>query len=116
MRAFGVQPHVLKGKADLTAHILAPVNGGHIKVAAVIKGYGSCIAVFVGFKEIEFAFGADLAFIARRAAALNGLAQKLAGVALKGAPVRMQDRAVKARNASLLRSPGQKRKCGRLRL
>ena len=104
---FGVQAHLLDGKADLTAQVLALVQRRDIKVAAAIQRRVGGAAVLIGLEQVKFALAADVADQPAGFGALYHRLQIPAAVALKRAAVGQGDVAVHAHNAALGGAPRQ---------
>ena len=84
---FYFKAHLFERKADVTAAVLAAVNGAEVEVAALVVSLGSGLAVFVDMEQEEFALRADIARIAHIRRFLYRAAQDIARVALKGSAV-----------------------------
>ena len=80
MRAFGGDPHLLEGQADLAAHILSLVEGRDIHIARVIVGDVGAFTVFVGFKEIELQLRLEMEGIPLFARIFHRLLEQCAGI------------------------------------
>ena len=82
-----LKAHLLESQADITAAVLAAVNGAEIKITALVVSLSGGLAVFVDMEQEEFALGADVARIAHIRRPLYRAAQDIARVALKGSAV-----------------------------
>ena len=103
----GVQAHLLDGKADLPADVLALVQRRNVKIAAHIQRDAGGVAVLVRLKQIELALAAHIAGQAHGAGALDDGLQVAAAVALERFAVGQRDIAVHTDDAALGRPPGQ---------
>ena len=81
--AFGLDAHLLKGKADFPPDVFPFIPGSDITVSAPIVGNSGWVALFVGLEEIEFAFRADFADIAHLCRMLDRSAEHGAPTALE---------------------------------
>ena len=84
---FYFKAHLLECEADVTAAVLAAVNGAEVEIAALIVGLSGGLAVFVDMEQEEFALRTDIARIAHIRRFLYRAAQDIARVALKGSAV-----------------------------
>ena len=109
MGAFRPNAHLFERQADFPPYIFALVHGSDVQIAGVIMRLLCRVAFGIGFKEIEFAFGANLTMESVGLTPLDGLTQNSASIPCKGTSIRMQNIAEHANDAPLLWPPRQNR-------
>ena len=87
---FDFKAHLLECEADVTAAVLAAVNGAEVEITALVVSLSGGLSVFVDMEQEEFALRTDIARIAHIRRFLYRAAQDIARVALKGSAVRIE--------------------------
>ena len=83
MGAFRQKAHFFQSQADLPADVFAPIQRGHIVIAAPVVGNQGGISLLICAEQIEFTFCASIADVSHICTALNSLFENIAAVTLK---------------------------------
>ena len=103
-----LKAHVLQSQADLPAGDLSGIHGAQIKIAGLIVGLGSGFAVLIGTEQEELRLGAHIeSVVAHIGGTLQYPLEHAAGIAHKGAAVRVMHIADEPRHLAVLAVPGK---------
>lgn len=113
---FGLNAHLCQRDADLPADVLALVVGRDVHIAGLVVGLARGAALFVGFEQVKFHFGAEIKGDAGAGGVGRGGSQQRSGIAGQHAAVGMGDGAEHPNDAPLVRPPGQRGQRGGIRM